>query len=308
MWRTQKTRVATYDRMGPMQIPKESGPDEPGIRQYLLDGHQRMTTLLAGSDRDSSVVSLTLSRAALARKTRVRRSVTPRADLHFDLEATKAPFFYLPGKRTPSLTWLRLDILYDSYALGEFKDKLRRENKSRELLNKVQRIADIFRDYTVPVVPIATDVLEQVTTSFKRVNSGGTQMSEVHMINALTWQPSFDLHEELEEISESLRACGWAEFDPQLFLNICKVHLGFDVYQADAEQLAAVLKSDPGVLKQARDAAAHAAEVLAETVGIRGAPGFALWVPAWCSWLNTCGLTRSPWIPGRKRRSANGSG
>lgn len=270
VWRTQKTRVATYDRMGPMQIPKESGPDEPGIRQYLLDGHQRMTTLLAGlgpglvSSESDSVASSAGSQDA---STTLSDAEWP---IYFDLEATKAPFFYLPGKRTPPLTWLRLDILYDSYALGEFKDKLRKENKPRELLNKVQRIADIFRDYTVPVVPIATDVLEQVTTSFKRVNSGGTQMSEVHMINALTWQPSFDLHEELEEISESLRSCGWAEFDPQLFLNICKVHLGFDVYQADAEQLAAVLKSDPGVLKQARDAVAHAAEVLAETVGIRG--------------------------------------
>lgn len=270
VWRTQKTRVATYDRMGPMQIPKESGAEEPGIRQYLLDGHQRMTTLLAAlgpglvssepnaspSDGSSSDGAATLSSAEWP--------------IYFDLEATSAPYFYLPTKRPPPLTWLPLDILYDSYSLGDFKDKLRRENKPRELLNRVQRIADIFRDYTVPVVPIATDVLEQVTTSFKRVNSGGTQMSEVHMINALTWQPSFDLNDELQEIAESLRACGWADFDPQLFLNICKVHLGFDVYQADVEQLAAVLKKDPSVLNQARDAVEHAAQVLAEAVGIRG--------------------------------------
>lgn len=270
VWRTQKTRVATYDRMGPMEIPKESGPEEPGIRQYLLDGHQRMTTLLAALGPGLVGNEPTAGGSSESPSDEAAMLSSAEWPIYFDLEATKAPYFYLPTKRSPPLTWLRLDILYDSYALGEFKDRLRKDNKSRELLNKVQRVADIFRDYTVPVVPIATDVLEQVTTSFKRVNSGGTQMSEVHMINALTWQPSFDLHEELDEIAESLKSCGWADFDPQLFMNICKVHLGFDVYQADVEQLAAVLKKDPDILKQARDAVERAAQVLVETVGIKG--------------------------------------
>lgn len=291
VWRTQKQRVATYDRLGPMRLPAEDESDKVAIRQYLLDGHQRMSTLFAAlgpgiSEQDEEPI---LELVCAEPDDEDERDRWP---LYFDLENQK---FYAHRKAKVPSTWVRLDILYDSYALGEYKDALRQAKMPREMLNRVQRLADIFRDYTIPVVPIATDDLEQVTISFKRVNSGGTKMSEVHMVNALTWQPAFDLHKRLEKVAESLTGCGWDEFDPQLLLNICKVRLEHDIYKADIEKLAKQLREKPSLLDEARDAVAAAADILANTVQIMGSRaipyGYQMVLLADLMWRRPLGLT-----------------
>jgi Protein of unknown function DUF262 len=264
VWRTQTRRLKTYERLGPVRLP----PQESGlqlVQQYLLDGHQRMTTLFAslgpGLYEDDE-----LEGAWASDLDDIRWPV------FFDLSDDGPQPFRLLRRRTemPHYTWLPLDILLDSFALGEFKDVLRKKGEPRSRVNRVQAVADTLRDYTIPVVPTATEDLEQVTNSFKRVNSGGTKMNEVHMVNALTWSENFDLLERLDELAGSLKPEGWGSFDPQMILNVCKARFDLDVYKASAEDLARVIQRDPKVLDGARDAIVRASRALREIVGVHG--------------------------------------
>jgi hypothetical protein len=266
VWRTQKFRLRTHDRLGPIRLPTHDEQDS-SVQQYLLDGHQRMTTLFAALgpglyDRDS------LEAAWLE---------DPRSEwpVYFDLDAEETPttnpfMLYRPkrGEDIP-LELLNLDIVLDSFALGDYKDKLRERGATRATVNRIQAIADALRDYTVPVVPMATEDLMQVTTSFKRVNSGGSPMSEVHMVNALTWTEEFDLLERLDDLAGSLAADGWSGFDPQMIMNVCKARFGFDIYKSSAEDLAKKLNAEPDTLEQTREAISRAAQVLRD-IGVCG--------------------------------------
>ena len=263
IWRTQKHRLTTYDNLGPLRLL----PDAEGetTRQYLLDGHQRMATLFAA-------LGPGLYGRENQEPSRLPENEEERASwpIYFDLEADKQPF-RLPRKRekAPS-TWLPLESLFDSYALREFEDALKGQGYDRKIVNRVQSVAEIFRDYLIPVMPIATEDLEQVTRSFKRVNSGGTPMSEVHMVNALVHSLKFDLLKELDNLTTELKPVGWEDFDQQMILNVCKARLTLSLYNEEAETIAERLVTRPDVLLKVRDDIIKVAGVLDEIAGVRG--------------------------------------
>lgn len=266
VWRTQTHHLATYDYLGPARLPK---PDDGLVHQYLLDGHQRLTTLFSALGR-----GLYDERGEVTWTDDAREDEVPVWRVYFDLGAgrTDNPFKLHPRRGQVNELWLPLALLYDSYALGEFMDGLRRAGHPRALVNRAQAVADIFKDYALPVIPIVTEDLAQATTSFKRVNSGGTKMSEVHMLNALTWQPNFDLRARLAKISASLSECGWSGLDPKMILDVCKAALAFDIHHGNPEALARTLSSHPEYLETARDNIRRAADILHEIAGICG-PG-----------------------------------
>ena len=263
VWRTQKHRLVTYDHLGPLRLPP--APEGETTRQYLLDGHQRMATLFAA-----------LGPGLYARDDQGTPAWHPEDEgeqaswpIYFDLSAEQEPF-RLPGKR-PRLEphWLPLDKLFNSYALVELKEQLKAQGYDRGIINRVDAVADTFRDYLVPVMPIATEDLAQVTVSFKRVNSGGTQMSEVHMVNALLHGRQFDLMQELEKLAAELKLVGWETFEPQMILNVCKARMGLPLYEGDAETIAKEFPKHPGILHAVRDDIIRAAEVLDKMAGVR---------------------------------------
>lgn len=266
VWRTQRFRLKTYERLGPVVLPD---PEETGhaVRQYLLDGHQRITTLFA------SLGPGLYSRDELDELW--QEDEEQRWPVYFDLletDPSSNPFrFKRRRQKNIPKTWLGLDTMLDSYALRDFEDELRKQpDATRELVNRVQAVADAMRDYTIPVVPMATEDLEQVTTGFKRVNSGGSRMNEVHMVNALTWSTNFDLLERLDECARSLEPEGWGSFDQQMLLNVCKARFELDIYKTSAEELAERFKREPDALDEVRDSILDTARLLRRLVGVHG--------------------------------------
>jgi len=261
VWRTQKHDLATYENLGPFRLPRGSEPSL--VRQYLLDGHQRMTTLFA-----------TLG-AALYEEGDLLREQEDRDDpapwrIYFDLESQDKEPFLLGSANPPSRpTLLGLDILFDPYKLNDFALNLQKAGYDRKMVNRVHSIAEKFRDYQIPVMPIATEDLEQVTVSFKRINSSGSSMSEVHMVNALGHGRQFDLLEKLAEVSEDLKPIGWEHFGHQMILNACKLRLGMDLYRNDTEDLAAKLARQQDVFELVAQDIARAARVLDKIAGVR---------------------------------------
>ena len=208
LWRTRDHTLRCYESLASIPLGwtrRSIAEDERQVRQYVLDGHQRLTTLFAGLGAGL------LSGETVGEPTAAAEIEDGPEDgswpIYFDLEEKEFHSYRRRGK--PPETWLPLSILLDPYKLFDFQKRLLDRAADRTLVNRAEALASTFKDYSIPVVPIVTDSLDLATESFQRVNSAGTQMSEVHMVSALTWTPEFDLNERIKEARASLGEVGW---------------------------------------------------------------------------------------------------
>ncbi|MFO0590237.1 MAG: DUF262 domain-containing protein [Polyangiaceae bacterium] len=267
VWRTRKVEVAIKDHLGAFHLPR---PDKDApVRQYLLDGEQRLTTLYfalfgvmvddhideAGEAPDAFKVYYDL----------VRRKFVSHDDLDEPLLHHLPLTDLLQG---PRLTGFQRSLATPQEEKGKQVSPV--GSTIDELVARSDEVADAFRQYTLPVVPVTSENLEIVTRTFKRVNSQHVTMSEVHMVNALTWSTRFDLFERLARMrEEGLAELGWGDIHDQTILRVCKVALGIDVYDEDAEAVAMALKKNPRVLNEVEAYLRSTAAFLRKTCGIR---------------------------------------
>ena len=261
LWRTKDHDLKSYNHLGPLRLLwslEEKGKDD--VRQYVLDGHQRLTTLyvaLGGGLQAAGDPALTGEAE--------EELFEVGWPIFFDLEDRR--FKVQTYRVEPPVSWLPLSILLDPFRLYESQKRLVQAGVDRALVNRAEALASTFKDYSIPVVPIVTEDLELATQSFQRVNSGGTTMNEVHMVSALTWSPQFDLNERMQEILGELGEVGWQDLEEKMVLHTCKAALDLDIYYSDVLEIRDAIKERPQVLREATDA-------------IKAAAGF---LKDWCS-------------------------
>jgi len=270
VWRTREHDLQSYTHLGHLPLTSHSGSEgsSEGVKQYLLDGHQRLTTLystLGQALKDEEDESATSG---------VEQQIQDNSDsdhwcVYFDLETKGFELQTKQSSETP-LTWLPLSILFDPFQLYNFQKRLLEGGESETLVHRAESLASTFKDYNIPMVPIVTDDLELVTESFQRVNSAGTDMDQVHMVSALTWSEHFDLNERMQEIREELGQEGWQDLDEKIILNTCKAALDLDVYRSEVKAIQKALKEDPEVLGRATLALLTAAKFLREHCKVYG--------------------------------------
>jgi hypothetical protein len=255
VWRTNRRDLRTYERVGGVRLDGPRQGDEK--LNYLLDGHQRISTLFGAlysgareppeSDND------------------------PRWPLYYELGATERPAFRLPPRRgaVPD-HWLSLAILLDGDKLFDFTQQLREKGR-RELAKEAERLANVFRDYIIPIVPLVTEELNVVTDAFVRINSQGKSMSEAHMLRALTHLGAIDTDEHFKKVRARLEPLGWEALDDQVLVNVLKAQLDLDVYATDVRGVHERLKENPAPLEKLAGVLEQAVSFLAK-VGVRG-PG-----------------------------------
>lgn len=254
VWRTNRRDLRTYDRVGGVRLDGPRKGDEK--LNYLIDGHQRISTLfgaLFSGDRESDDDDDT------------------RWPLYYELGATNRPAFRVPPRRgnIPD-HWLPLVFLLDGDKLFDFTQRLRQGGR-RDLAKDAERLANIFRDYIIPIVPLVTEELNVVTDAFVRINSQGKGMSEAHMLRALTHLGAIDTDKHFEKVRARLEPLGWATLDDQVLVNVLKAQLDLDVYASDVRGVHDRLKSDSAPLEGLAGVLEEAVGFLAE-VGVRG-PG-----------------------------------
>jgi hypothetical protein len=256
LWRTKNHDLKSYDHLGPLHLSwslVEKGKDD--VSQYVLDGHQRLTTLYVALGGGLQPVS----DPALAGEAE-EELFEVGWPIFFDLEDRRFKVQSYRGE--PHVSWLPLSILLDPFQLYEFQKTLVQAGVDRALVNRAEALASTFKDYSIPVVPIVTEDLELATQSFQRVNSGGTTMNEVHMVSALTWSPQFDLNERMQEIRGELGEVGWQDLEEKMILHTCKAALDLDIYYSDVLEIRDAIKERPQVLREATDAIKAAAGFL----------------------------------------------
>jgi hypothetical protein len=251
VWRTGKADLKTYKTVGGIQVGNRAGNVDKV--SYLIDGHQRVSTLFA------------------ALQARPHGDVSSQDDrrwaLYFELGAARPAFRLAPRRNRPK-HWLPLSILFDGDALFDFTQELRRQNQ-RDLARQAENLANIFRDYIVPIVPLVTDELNTVTDAFVRINSQGKGMSEAHMLRALTHLESIDTESRFASLRARVDQLGWGGIDDQVLVNVLKSILNLDMYAADVRRVHDGLRAEPIKLDILADAVCEAAKEFSGW-GVRG--------------------------------------
>jgi len=232
VWRTGKHELASFQRIGPHLL--QTPPSLPGnVRQYLLDGFQRLSTLLcAFQPRINGERPVVATNDALSTEDDTLSVGTDLSwEIFFDLEQKD---FCFKGAEAPPDTWLPVWVALDSIQYLRFQRKLTHPD-AEKLIDVADGLVQAVRNYKIAILPLVTDDLDQATRTFERINSQGTPMSEVHMINAL--KPDFDLRERVNAAKVSLEEIGWGEIDDMDLLDTCKVMLGLDFHEEVMDDL-----------------------------------------------------------------------
>lgn len=230
LWRTNGPKLNSYDTLGPFRMDK---PPEEGTQSYLLDGHQRVSTLFGALHSAPP-----FSEEAADR---------PRWPIYYDLDGEK--FCLKPrSKAKPPETWLPLWTLFDARELFKAQRPLLEKDQG-ELAYRAEVLAEQFKDFQIPVIPLQSESLEQVLESFRRVNSQGTKMAEVHLVRAMSWKKNYDLLDVLQGVLDTnLTPLGWGKLEPQDLLDAIKVVFDLNVYRAEESQISKVVQ-DKGNLE-----------------------------------------------------------
>lgn len=256
-WRTESNELNWYERIGPFAVAEEG---EPTVHQYLLDGYQRLTTLYAalggGDGRQVSNVE--------------EVDTDIRWPIYFDLR--EEAFELKPRTAETPLHWLDLSIVLNTRRLLDFQADLSKRPDGNELVDRAQELVELIKDYQIPMVPMVTEDLDQVTTSFQRINTKGTTMSEVHMVNALSYgsDSEFELNDRLEELQQEMGSFGWEDFEDRLILHVLKAILDLDLYRSEAATISDQISDDPDILDTVFELIEQTATFMAEELNVYG--------------------------------------
>ncbi|MEQ9496993.1 MAG: DUF262 domain-containing protein [Deltaproteobacteria bacterium] len=220
VWRTQHD-VACFGRLGPHEIPEEFSSQ--ASRTYLLDGHQRLSTLFAALYPVLAQLEFDEEQDRLEGWS-----------IHYDLEIQD--FFLGSDPQAKRATSMPLHVVLDTKSHFKFLRDLG-DAASEEIVARADGIAKAIREYKMPVIPVVSDDLESVTRTFQRINSQGTSMNDVHMVSALAYHDDFDLGRCLSSGLDDLDEMGWST-DAKTVLQVCKIVVGLDLYDAPVDQVA----------------------------------------------------------------------
>lgn len=257
VWRTTEHKLDTFQEIAGAKVPTPSTEGPPW--QYLLDGHQRLTTLFG---------ALTPRRLGASRP---QNSEDPQIgidwNIYFDLQNHQ---FLFKGRQNPPPFWIPTSILLDSVALLKFQRDLISSGGADNLVEAADRVALAFRGYKIPVIPIVTNNLQNVTVAFQRVNSGGTQMSDADMVIALTFNNQHDLRRELELATDRLKEVMWGSFDHKYLLAVVRVRQNLDIATPDAGATSNAISRQPQLIQEATDSVLKVAKFLFDHCNIAG--------------------------------------
>ena len=208
--------VATASRVGPIDV----GQAPLGLVGYLLDGQQRLSTLVGTlrlPDRAESTVDQVDWR------------------IYCDLETLD--FVRASGQeRGPHLFPMNSLLNTTAFfaACRQIETVVGDNRRSSRWLGRADRLANSFRDYQIPVIHIREAELDTAVTVFARLNRTGRKMAADEMVSALTYREGeFHLADELDEIKRELALSGFGNLDRVLLLRSVLAALDRDIYAKD---------------------------------------------------------------------------
>lgn len=224
VWRTLENSIETFPSLGGFRLPQ---PDSGEVKvhqpkTYLLDGHQRLSTLFAALYWNDADVPM---------------EEGVRWPIWFDADASSTSMAFTLKKRSGQhpLTFVPLDIVFSPRRLWRHTNAMRKDSL-HEAADRVEVLVNALKDYQIPIVPLVSEDLDRVTDSFVRINRQGMRMQESYMLQALAYS-RFKIRDRTEELRRRLSALGWGDLDDQYLVNALKLRWRLDVYSAGPKRL-----------------------------------------------------------------------
>ena len=216
VWETERS-IESNDRIGPVKI----GPRPDGIVGYLLDGQQRVSTLVG-----------TL---------RLTDDMEPNVDqiewrIYYDLDSQQFVWLRAAGMdKTPQHFPVRSLLTTAGFiAACRLIEGDHDGQQAKRRLAEADRLASAFRDYQLPVIRIGDADLESAVTVFARLNRTGRKIAPDELVSALTYQEGeFHLARMLDEFQAELRDKRFGNLDRIFLLRSVLAALDRDIYAKD---------------------------------------------------------------------------
>ena len=215
VWETERA-IESSPRIGPVEI----SPPPSGSVGYLLDGQQRVSTLV-GTLRLPNGVG----------------SIVDQVDWRIYCDLDSQEFLTIPADKVePRHFPVRslLDTAGFISACRRIEVEISDASVAQRWLNEADRLASAFRDYQLPLIRIREADLDSAVTVFARLNRKGRRMAADEMVSALTYQEGqFHLAKELDEFKHELDGDGFGNLDRVLLLRSVLAALDRDIYAKD---------------------------------------------------------------------------
>ncbi|AND68964.1 hypothetical protein ATSB10_15100 [Dyella thiooxydans] len=252
IWQTERSDIASLKAIGPIVLPS----DGPLVKSYVVDGHQRLATLLG-------VLKLPENHPC-------ERLEDWRWWIAYDLKAEQ--FVHLKGTcRSVPLHFLPLrNILRTVDFARRTRDiaasSAYSETEASLLLDKADALQRALREYRLPLTILKNGSIDDAVTIFARINQRGRDMTPDQMLSALTYSDAagnaFDLASSIDELLGSLRATGFGDLHRRIILQVVLAIAGLDFTRPSYERLV-----DRSSAARMRAAVQTASQALLETAG-----------------------------------------
>ena len=246
VWDTEEI-VETTQNVGPVTVSPHPG----GLVGYLLDGQQRVSTLVGTLRLPDGV-----------------EPIVHDVDWRVYCDLDNGEFLRKPADGAEPHHFPVGSLLNTAgffAACRRIESEVADKSMAQRWLDGADRLASAFRDYQLPLVHIREADLDSAVTVFARLNRTGRKMTADQMVSALTYQEGqFHLAEKLGEFKEELDGKGFGNLDRVFLLRAILAALDRDIYAKDWANL--VVRSE--VRAKLPDAFESARK------GIKGALGF----------------------------------
>ena len=215
VWDTEET-METTQRVGPVEVSHEA----TGLIGYLLDGQQRVSTLVG---------TLRLPYGA--------ESIIDQVDwcVYCDLENReflRAPAGGVGPQHFPVRSLLNTTGFFA--ACRRIVIEVKSKSVAKRWLDEADSLANAFRDYQLPLIHIREADLDSAVTVFARLNRTGRRMTADEMVSALTYREGqFHLAKKLDEFQNELYGKGFGNLNRVLLLRGVLAALDRDIYAKD---------------------------------------------------------------------------
>ena len=250
-WETDEDLVS-LERVGPLRF----APSRSGAAAYILDGHQRLSTLAGALVGESNRDNALQDEDALL------------WNIYFN--ASERTFEHLPPCAQPAPFQFPMSKILDTFEfLRESQRVLDQDpEKGRAYVERIQEVARSFQNYKIPVMQIKQTGLSEAVEIFARLNSRGQSMTADQMVSALLYRVNtphpFDLANAISESLSMLKAEGFGDLDRTLILRTLLAAIGEDIYRTDWTRLAHSRRES--LLSKLRDAIPQVDESLQAAV------------------------------------------
>ncbi len=267
LWSTPML-IKTFDVVGGFRIPPEPPSASRRPQRLLLDGHQRLSTLVRilgpGLVEELAEEGVQATRVQPGEEDDAK---IKKEEWVFELNSadnSRERFILLKPDTQAARTQLPLDKIFNRVEVNRW---IRSRNPELTAAQEraVDGVRDRLREYNMPVAMLAADSLEEATESFKRINPiVTTTTGDFHMVAALAFDADNDPHEQFARArSEHLAPIGWEDVSDN---DILRVVMGLlekrNPAKLDVAELAERVRNDRGLVDRAFQSVVATAQLL----------------------------------------------